>query len=230
MSDWLDGIAPPGSREIEEALEEFRQEMADELGGAEFVRVKMLPAVPTREEVRVILSAAQAESQRDYLILRVLYASGVRAKEVTDIYVCDVKPDESAIFIRSGKLDKDRYVLVDEETMHLLLEWVRSENKKPDERLFGISDNGTIWAIMRKYGEKTGLVAKYEAMNRSLSPHALRHAFGTHCYENGMDLVSLKALLGHDWLVTTAIYVHTSLRRIQEAYRASHPLTPRDAD
>ncbi|MHC9539346.1 MAG: tyrosine-type recombinase/integrase [Vulcanimicrobiota bacterium] len=128
---------------------------------------------------------------------------------------------ERTIFIRSGKEDKDRYVCADPKTFEMLKIW--QGDKGPDALIFEISDR-QVQRIVDKYGEMTGISQKYEAMGRSFSPHSFRHAFATHCAENGMDLFTLKKLMGHAFLETTELYVATSMEKAKREYEGSHEL------
>ena len=69
-----------------------------------------------------------------------------------------------------------------------------------------------IRRIVEEAGEITGISQKYAAMDRVFSSHSLRHAFATHCYENGMRTLTLKKLMGHEYLATTEIYLYTSMQ------------------
>jgi len=70
----------------------------------------------------------------------------------------------------------------------------------------------------------TGISKRYEAMRRSFSQHSFRHAFTTHCAENGMDLFTPKKLMGHAFLETTELYVATSMEKAKREYEGSHEL------
>ena len=61
-------------------------------------------------------------------------------------------------------------------------------------------------------------------MGRSFSPHSFRHAFATHCSENGMDLFTLKKLMGHTFLETTELYVATNMEKARKEYKKAHEL------
>ena len=69
--------------------------------------------------------------------------------------------------------------------------------------------------------EATGLLAKYTAQGQRLSPHALRHAYATHCYEGAMELDILAKLLGHSFLSDTVLYVHCSPEMEEREYARS---------
>jgi site-specific recombinase XerD len=200
----------------EEIASELRDELGDISGEA---AVKQLPAVPTKEEVFALLRAPQDE--RDHLVIRLFYATGVRNAELAHVRVADCSPEECRIFIRLGKEGKDRYVVADAHTFELLAKHLAG--KTPDARVFDLEPR-ELERIVHRYADEIGLIAKYDAMQRSFSPDSLRHAFATHLYDNGMDLFTLKKLMGHQYLDTTEIYVQTSMRKTTEEYKRTHPL------
>jgi integrase/recombinase XerC len=203
---------------------EMLEELHDEMGELTLeTAVKHLPAVPSVREVRALLEAARKDP-RDYLVMRTLYATGVRRAELAAMRIADVSHDDATIFVRNGKGSEDRYVCVDLETLKRLRAW--QGDRPVDDLLFGVKPQ-MVEHIVVTYGREVGLVQKYAAMERSFSPHSLRHAFATHRYEAGMDLAALQQLLGHRYLSTTLIYIHTSLRHLQKQYRKTDPLRSR---
>jgi len=183
------------------------------------------PAVPVRSDIRLLLDCTRAGKLRDYLILRLLYASGIRRQELADLRVADCCWESATLFVRASKKMKDRYVLVDRETMRLLCDWV---GQAPPERLVFESSEHNISRVFRYWAEKSGLYPKYIAQGRSLAPHAFRHAFATHAYENGLDFYIINRLLGHTFGETTAIYTRTARRQLDAAYDRSHPFAWHD--
>jgi len=176
-------------------------------------------AVPTYPEVCQLLAAT--ESQRDALIFRTLYASGIRVGEAVKLIPGDLHPRSDMIFVRAGKGDIDRYALVDSQTMRLLAAW--SEGRASSARLFPVSAPH-VWKLVQQWGKRTGLVQKYAALGLRLSPHSFRHAFATHCYSNGMPVEVVQALLGHAFLRNTEIYIHGGLAVWQGWYTKTHEL------
>ena len=200
---------------------ELAAEMGDELGAVPLgLGVKHLPAVPSVREVRTLLECASGEP-RDYLMVRLLYYTGIRVSELVALRFVDVSFDEATLFIRGGKEKRDRYVCVDATSLKLIRQW--QGERPPSEPVIGL-ETSQIEHLVHDYGLKAGLVQKYEAMERSFSPHSLRHSFATHRHDAGMDLVALKRLLGHQFLSTTLIYVETSMRHLRKQYRKTDPL------
>lgn len=199
-------------------------ELADELGvQTASLAGKHLPAVPTVKEVRTLLDCAKSDPC-DYLMLRIFYYSGIRLGELAALRFADVFDDNATIFVRSGKGDRDRYCCLDRRTLELIRRW---QGDRPDAELVIGKTPAQIESAVVEYGRLAGLVQKYEAMERSFSPHSLRHAMATHRYDAGMDLAVLKKLLGHEFVSTTLIYVETSMRQAQKEYRKTDPLRGR---
>ena len=200
---------------------EIAAELADELGGiAPELAIKRLPAVPTVREVRRLLDCTK-EDPRAHLIVRILYATGIRAGELAALHFAHVAFDVGTIFIDSGKGDRDRYVCVDARTLELIRAW--QGERALSTPVVGIKTD-QIAHVVREFGLRAGLVQKYEGMGRSFSPHSLRHAFATHRHDAGMDLFALQRLLGHQFLSTTLIYVETSMKQLIRQYRKADPL------
>jgi integrase/recombinase XerD len=204
-------------------LTEIAMELQDELGVLSLELVgKRLPAVPSAREVRTLLDCAK-DAPRDYLILRLLYFTGMRVGELANVRFADVSHDEGTIFVRAGKGDKDRYVCVDAKTLRLVRQ---AQGSRPLDEIVVEVQERQINRVVDEYGRCAGLVQKYEAMLRSFSPHSLRHAFATHRYDSGMDLAVLQKLLGHRYIGTTLIYVETSMRQVRKQYRQTNPKEP----
>lgn len=200
-----------------EMLAEMRAEFGDLATG---LPMKHLPGVPTVREVHALLDSAKDEP-RDHLILRILYYTGVRVGELEALRLADMSFYDGTAFVRGGKGNKDRYVCVDERTLKLVRDW---QGDRPlSDAVIGLKSR-QLERVVVHYGRVVGLVEKFEAMDRSFSPHSLRHAYATHRYDAGMDLAVLMKLLGHCFLSTTLVYVETSMRHARRVYRKTDPL------
>jgi site-specific recombinase XerD len=207
-------------------LHEYIAEMRPELGAAQ-VRAALasgrtLPAILSRPEVMDCIQAGK--TPRNRLVVRVLYSTGVRIQELEHFRVADIGYDERVMFVREGKGHKDRRVCVDAGTLSALRDYTRA--MAPEASLFGLSRK-QLYRVVRASGEALGLVARYAGLGRRFSPHAFRHSYATHCYENGMDPLALKKLLGHEYLATTELYVEVSMASVHALYERTHPLTSR---
>ena len=203
--------------------EEWSDELAREVPEDE-KHERRLPAVPTRDELRQLLKAAEVK-RRDHLIIRLFYSTGVRRAELAAITLADLQLREQKIFIRSGKGDKDRYALVDQATAAMLERFVYG--RALDDPVFDVGDD-RMNDIVKEYAKDLGLLQRFEAMGRRFSAHCLRHAFATHLWESGIDLFILKDLLGHQFLSTTQKYVQIGIGKALDDYNAHHPLADRN--
>ena len=212
-------IYPSTRAEIESELKDELKLKRGELKG------KKLPATLTREECKTLIQFYKKGKlgPRNRLILRLLYATGMRIDELTNLRFADIFYDNRTIFVREGKGNKDRYVCVDDRTLEMLHRFQEHEGKKISDPVFDIGLR-QIRRVVEKAGSKTGISAKYEAMGRYFSPHSLRHSFATHSFENGMRTFTLKKLLGHEYLGTTEIYLYCSTRYDEEEYRRTNPV------
>lgn len=206
-------------------LMEFREELGDEVGEAEVV-VGRLPAVPSRDDFARLMTAFTKGKNvfRDNLVIRLLYATGMRRAELAALRFCDISFETGTALVRAGKGDKDRYVCIDGDTLDALKQ--HRKGKELQEPVIGVGPRG-IARIVEQAGKITGIAQRFEAMDRKFSTHCLRHAFATHCYENGMRTITLKKLLGHKFIATTLIYVHTATDACAIEYGRTNPFAPR---
>ena len=213
-------------------LSVVERERFDELGG-EVKEVeknsRRLPAVLALRELKhlfqTVRQARGVKARRDYLILRTLYATGCRRSELENILYADLKLPEQQIFIRDGKWNKDRYVLIDKQTASLLEEYTAAHTDEMP--LFDIEDRQINRRVVH-WGEKSGIAQRYDAQERSFTAHSLRHCFATHMWENGADLYTLRELLGHRYLSTTKFYVSIGVGKLLGDYEKTHPLNLHD--
>lgn len=188
-----------------------------------------LPEVLSQDEVLRLLEApdtASAQGLRDRAMLELLYATGLRVSELCAIRTAQINTD--AGFLRVvGKGSKERAIPVG----HTALQWLARYEREGRPGLLGkrqsqylfISQKGgkaptrqAFWQRIKKYAREAGI-------NRSISPHTLRHSFATHLLDGGADLRSVQAMLGHADIATTEIYTHVSRKRIREVYDTHHP-------
>jgi site-specific recombinase XerD len=163
---------------------------------------------------------SQAQRCRDAAIMELLYASGIRRAEVTRIDLDDVNVRERSIRVH-GKGSKERPVLINHTAARAIEAYLRVRPRSSDPALF-LGRGGKrltpkhVWRIFRDIYRVSGL--QYHA-----SPHTLRHSFATHLAENGVDLETIRELLGHESLATTGIYLKMALAHKRRAYDGAHP-------
>ncbi len=192
---------------------------------------KKLPRVPTIEEVNTVLDAEMPEcsafSERDQVILELLYGCGIRNSELIGINLDDIRWSNEVVLVR-GKGRKERYVPFGDSAKAAVQAYlparqrVLGETKHTDERALLINLRGA-----RLTTRSVGRIVKQIAVARGLSPdvhpHTLRHAFGTHMLEEGADLRAIQEMLGHERLSTTQRYTQLTVKHVMEVYDKTHP-------
>lgn len=162
--------------------------------------------------------------QRNLLIIRMLYATGVRVSELINIKLSDINVSDRTIRIL-GKGSKERIVVFGNNTQEILKLYLNDGRSKLDikrsEYLFLNKDGDRLSSrYIRKIINDIIIKA---SIDMHISPHMIRHTFATEMLNNGADLVSVKDLLGHENLSTTSIYTHVSDDMIKEIYNKAHP-------
>ena len=186
---------------------------------------KELPVFLSVDEVFKLIDSIDQEGilpLRDLAIIELLYSSGLRVSELTNIKVLDIDHRENFVKV-SGKGNKERIVPFGSNAREVILQYLRRriELKPKDDFLF-LNNRGSglttrsIERIVKKYGLLSGI-------SKKISPHALRHTFATHLLGGGADLRSIQELLGHSSLSTTQRYTHTSIEQIMKIYDKTHP-------
>jgi site-specific recombinase XerD len=164
-----------------------------------------LPVVFTREEVKALLEAPR--SLRHRTLLAVLYGTGVRVAEVTQLKLTDIDARRQVLWVRQGKGRRDRQTLLSPKLLELLRAYWRSE--RPMEWLFPSAQGArpispkAVYLACRNAAQTAGI-------SKSVHPHSFRHAFATHLLEAGVNLRTIQILLGHANLETTARYLHVA--------------------
>ena len=164
---------------------------------------KTLPSVLGKEEVFRLIKAIKNEKHR--LMVRLMYGSGLRVSELTNLRVKDFDFENNYGFVRHGKGNKDRLFIIAESIKEELLNYVKDNKLESDNYLFesynGHISTRTIQEIIKKAAKKAKII-------KNVHPHTLRHSYATHLIENGYDVYSVQSLLGHNSAQTTRLYVH----------------------
>lgn len=162
--------------------------------------------------------------QRNLLIIRMLYATGVRVSELVNIKLGDIDINDRVIRV-NGKGSKERIVVFGNNTKEILKLYLNNGR-------YRLSNRKNDYLFLNKDGEQLSdryvrrilddIIIK-ASIQTHVSPHMLRHTFATGMLNNGADLVSVKEMLGHESLNTTSIYTHVSDDKIREIYNSAHP-------
>jgi integrase/recombinase XerC len=169
------------------------------------------------------------EQMRDYLLIELLYQTGMRRAELvalTDSDV-DVRGGQIRVF---GKRRKERIIPIGEQLAREVDEYLRVK----EEILSGNECFGTFLVRKKKNGEWVALSVNelYNKVRARMgevstlkkhSPHVLRHTFATTMLNNGADIRTIQTLLGHSSLEATQVYTHTTFDQVKKAYEAAHP-------
>jgi integrase/recombinase XerC len=167
-----------------------------------------------------VAGRTDAQRLRDRAIMELLYASGVRRAEVAAIELKNVNLRERTIRVM-GKGRKERIVLINKTTVQAIQAYLQVRPRTNDDALF-VGRSGKrltpkhIWRIFRD-------IYKIANLDYHASPHTLRHSFATHLVENGVDLETVRELLGHESLATTGVYLTVAMEHKRRAYDEAHP-------
>jgi integrase/recombinase XerD len=190
---------------------------------------RKLPDTLSLKEIDALINAVDLssnEGERNRAMLETLYGCGLRVSELVSLKISDLFFEEGFVKI-TGKGNKQRFVPIGDLTqkyIQLYKENVRnhvSVKKGFEDTLFlnrrgGQLTRAMIFTIIKDLAVKVNL-------NKTISPHTLRHSFATHLLENGADLRSIQLMLGHESITTTEIYVHLDRKFLTEVMNTYHP-------
>ena len=190
---------------------------------------RKLPDTLSVSEIDALIAAidlSSNEGERNRAMLETLYGCGLRVSELVALKISDLFFEEGFIKI-TGKGNKERFVPVGNLTQKYIQIYqneirVHLKIKKGFEDTLFLNRRGSqltramIFTIIKDLAVRISL-------NKSISPHTLRHSFATHLLENGADLRSIQLMLGHESITTTEIYVHLDRRFLKEVMHNFHP-------
>lgn len=197
---------------------------------------KRLPVFLTVEQMFNLLDKVQAADLptqyplRDIAILELLYATGIRVAELTQIRLCDIDMQNKTILIQ-GKGRQQRLALFGSkaaEKITLYLAQERPPIVDPQDPLF---INNRHEQLSSRAVQRT--VARFSAflnIARPITPHKIRHTFATHLLAQGVDLRVVQELLGHRSLASTEKYTHVTSAQLQSLCNEVHPLMQKTHD
>lgn len=162
-------------------------------------------------------------TNRNLLLLEMLYDTGCRVSELVHIKLKDVNKIEKNIRVK-GKGNKERIVYFGEYTLDTLNLYLldREEllNGKKSEYLFVAKESSSL--TTRRIAQIINQVIEEVEIKNKITPHTFRHTFATHLLNHDADLRSVQELLGHSSLSTTQVYTHVSNERLRQVYLSAH--------
>ena len=164
-----------------------------------------LPVVLSHLECKRLFKAGKILKHR--VLLSLVYSAGLRKQEVCNLRISDVDMDRKMIHIRQTKYNKDRYVPLSEKMILGLNKYL--EAYVPKDYLFNGKSRGTKYSAHGVQWAMRQAVKRAE-ITKAVTLHSLRHSYATHLLEYGMDIDTLRKLLGHKHLNTTLIYLHVA--------------------
>lgn len=169
---------------------------------------RKLPVVLNYQECMALFRAPELLKHR--VLLALIYSAGLRAQEASHLKIGDIDSGRMMIHIRQSKYRKDRYVPLST----LILKGLRKYyySCQPVEYLFNGHEPGTPLSVRGMQWALREAVKKCK-LQKGITLHTLRHTYATHLLEFGMDILSIKELLGHQRITTTMIYLHVAKPR-----------------
>ena len=182
-----------------------------------------LPVILNRSELKELFKTPSLLKHR--IILTLAYSAGLRSMELINLKISDIDFERKTIHIRQSKYKKDRMVPLANFMAKGIKKYLAVEN--PDTWLFNgkeidgrYSPNGLSW-VMREALKKTSI-------KKHVNLHSLRHSYATHLLEDGINIVTIKLLLGHSNITTTMIYLHVAILPHTPPHSPLDSLYPQD--
>lgn len=202
----------------------------DELPTGKLVSEKAehkLPQILTSKEVELLLEQPECtdmKGYRDRAMLELLYATGIRVSELIGLNVSDL--NLAAGVIRCTSKGKERMIPLYPAAIKALNEYVEFIRPQmiavPEEQALFVNVNGErmsrqgFWKIIKSYQAKAHI-------EKTITPHTLRHSFAAHLLENGADLHAIQEMLGHADISSTQVYSHLVKKQLKDIYNKAHP-------
>jgi site-specific recombinase XerD len=184
-----------------------RGEIVDDIRGPRAARP--LPIVLSAQEVARLFKAIPSLKHRTILMLA--YGAGMRVGEAVRVRLTDIDRERKVIRIAQGKRKKDRYTVLSPALLEMLNRYCWAA--QPEDQLFTTRSTGrpiTVSTVQRACKE----AQRNAGIDKTITPHTLRHSFATHLLEAGANLRVIQVLLGHASPRTTAVYTHVSTELI----------------
>ncbi|WP_324677729.1 site-specific tyrosine recombinase XerD [Hymenobacter sp. GOD-10R] len=190
---------------------------------------RKLPDTLSYEEITQLLEAIDMstnEGTRNRAIIEVLYSSGLRVSELTELRLSNLYVEQGFVRV-TGKGNKERLVPIGRDALKHLgfyLTGVRThlEIKPGNEDIVFLNRRGTGLSRIMIFNVIKDLAAR-AGIRKTISPHTFRHSFATHLIEGGADLRAVQEMLGHESITTTEIYTHLDRDYLKQVITEFHP-------
>lgn len=174
-------------------------------------RKKKLPVTLTRAEVERLLEETRNLKHR--AVLMALYSAGLRLNEAISLRVGDLDIPNRRILVREPKGGRERYVMLSDRFLRVLRRYLREQRPKgylfPGKNSEKPLHSSAVQRVVKKMASRAGI-------EKTVTPHILRHTFATHLLEQGTSVLYIQKLLGHKSVKTTMLYTHVSRRGVAE--------------
>ena len=181
---------------------------------------KKLPNVLTANYINELLdglSTIDSKGLRDKAVLELMYSSGLRVSEVSNLTIKDIKKNKSIKIL--GKGNKERILPITSRAYDAINKYI-----KHSRNVFVNEKSNTYLFLGIRGGQLSDReIRRIVKLRVGTFPHSLRHTFATHLLDGGADLRIVQELLGHDDPSTTQIYTHVSKKQMKKKYEQSHP-------
>ena len=194
-----------------------------------------LPEVLTEDEIKRLISSVNLDSefgQRNKTIIEVLYGTGIRVSELTDLKLSNIFFDENILKV-TGKGNKERFVPLGKIATIEIKKYLNYRDK------LKINSKFSDILFLNRYGRQLtrSMIfkvikdsSKNAKIDKKISPHTLRHSYATHLLKNGADLRTIQLILGHESITTTEIYTHLDTFHLEDVLKKYHPRENKNQD
>ena len=176
----------------------------------------------TLSEAEVTLLIAAARSLRERAMIATLAYAGLRNKELCRLRIQDVDLSGQMLHVQATKTQKDRYTHIAAPCVSVLAEYLRERGGQPEDWLFVSLRSGRPY-VQQNLRKLIRTAARRAGLKKRVFPHLLRHSLATSLLHRGAHLLAIKEQLGHAFVETTMIYVHSNPEHTRTQYQMYAP-------